>query len=80
MLQIKDIKNSQVFWGLDPNTKKVWSFKAWQNPFKRDGKLWIECTDRGDYIYEFDEDDAQMLFATEQEAKDEAKNQAGQTG
>lgn len=78
MLQIKDIKNSQRFWGVDPKTNKVWDFKAWQNPFEQNGKLCIECTDAGDYIYVFDEDDAYMLFATEQEAEDEAEIKAGQ--
>ncbi|MND31791.1 hypothetical protein D3C80_223510 [compost metagenome] len=64
MLKVTDIKNGQVFWGVDPKTGKVWDFKAWQNPFERDGKWWIECTDAGDYIYEFNEDDAYMLYAT----------------
>ncbi|UOL48793.1 hypothetical protein [Pseudomonas phage Astolliot] len=71
MLEIKDIKNSQRFWGKDPKDGKVWEFKAWQAPFERDGKLWIECTDAGDYIYEFDETDAYMLYATEQEANED---------
>lgn len=66
MLQIKDIKNSQYFWGKDPKTGTVHEFKAWQNPFMRGGKLWIECTDRGDYIYEFDENDAHMLYPTKE--------------
>lgn len=77
MLNIKDIRNSQVFWGVDPKTNKVWDFKAWQNPFERDGKWWIECTDAGDYIYEFDENDSYMLYATKQEAKDAASRKTG---
>jgi hypothetical protein len=69
MLQIKDIKNSQVFWAKDPKTGKVHDFKAYGNPSVCDGKLVVECTDSGDYIYMFDENDADILFATEQEAE-----------
>lgn len=65
MLVIKDIKNSQVFYGKGKDGSP-YRFKAWGDAKQDEFGMWeIECTDEGDYCYTFDTLDQHILYPTE---------------
>lgn len=64
MIDIKSIKNAQVFYGKG-NDGSLYRFKAFGDAYQNEFGFWeIECTDIGDYIYIFDEGDNDILYAT----------------
>lgn len=68
MLKIKDIKNSQVFYGKD-SKGEYHSFKAWGDASCVNGVWEVECTDSGEYCYTFDETDEYTLYAAHYERR-----------
>lgn len=68
MIDIKSIKNAQVFYGKGADGSP-YRFKAWgdaQQSSVNDG-WFIDCTDEGDYCYTFNQDDEHILYLTKED-------------
>ena len=64
MLKIKDLKHGQVFYAID-NDGQDYSFKAWGEPTLVNGIWSVEAEDRGNFSYNFTENDEAILFLTD---------------
>ena len=65
MLKIKDIKNSQFFYGKNGDGT-AYEFRAYGSPFQKEGVWHIEATDAGDYCFTFNELDESILYPSEE--------------
>lgn len=63
MLEIKNIKNTQVFYGKSKEGEPH-RFKAFGDAFLSTQVWTVECTDEGDYIFRFNQDDQHILYPT----------------
>lgn len=67
MINIKTIKNAQVFYGKSKDGSH-YRFKAFGDAYQNEfGFYEIECTDLGDFIYIFDDGDSDILYATKED-------------
>lgn len=64
MLKIKELQRNQVFYGKD-SKGEPYRFKVWMYPTEDDGIWSVDCTDEGDFIFTFTEDDEPVLFLSE---------------